>query len=57
MDLVACLFKLATVGDEPRPRLERALAIVRKLDGEGKLTADEKSWIAYIEQGLAELPR
>jgi hypothetical protein len=54
---VACLFQLALMGDEARPRLEHALAIMRKLDGEGRLTGDQMTWIDYIEQGLAALPK
>ena len=35
IDLVLALNKLALVGDEPRARFERALAILRKLDAAG----------------------
>ena len=35
IDLVLALNKLALVGDEPRARFERALAILRKLDAGG----------------------
>lgn len=56
MDLVIFLYKLAVLGDEPRARLERALAIIRRLDGEGKLNAAQKSWIEYIEEALKRAP-
>jgi hypothetical protein len=47
------LFKLALLGDETVPRLTRALAILRRLDAEGRLPADKKGWIAAFEQALA----
>jgi eukaryotic-like serine/threonine-protein kinase len=57
IDLVLSLNKLALVGDEPRARFERALAILRKLDAAGRLAANQKGWIQAIEQGLAALPK
>jgi hypothetical protein len=51
------LFQLALAGDEPRARLERALAIMRKLETEGRLAANQKFWIEYIRQALAALPK
>ena len=55
-DLVIALVRLAFSGDEPRARLTRALDIVRRLDGEGKLTTPQRAWIELIEQALAKLP-
>ena len=51
------LNKLALVGDEPRARFKRALAILRKLDAAGRLAANQKGWIQAIEEGLAALPK
>ncbi len=47
----------AMVGDEPRARFERALAILRKLDAAGQLAANQKGWIQALEEGIAALPR
>ena len=41
-DLVVALVRLALTGDEPRPRLERALEIMRRLEREGKLAASQR---------------
>jgi hypothetical protein len=56
MDLVLCLFQLALLGDEPRPRLERARAILRGLAADGRLSDEQKAWIDVIEKALASLP-
>lgn len=56
IDLVLCLFKLALASDEPRARLERGLTIMRKLEGGGRLTAAQKTWIGYLEEALKSLP-
>jgi tetratricopeptide (TPR) repeat protein len=46
-DLVASLGRVGT-----RESLERALAILRRLEGQGKLTAQQAGWIGIIEQAL-----
>jgi len=56
LDLVVTLVKLAEAGDDPRARLQRALAIARKLQAEGKLTGRQASWVSDLEKWLAELP-
>ncbi len=56
IDLVLCLNNLAQIGDEPRARYERILAILRRLEREGKLTADQKPWIEAAEKLIASLP-
>ena len=53
IDLATCLFRLAQIGDEPRARLERALAILRRLDAAGTLPEAQKPWIAGLEQAIA----
>jgi tetratricopeptide (TPR) repeat protein/energy-coupling factor transporter ATP-binding protein EcfA2 len=57
IDLALALNKLALIGDEPRARFERALAILRKLDAAGRLSANQKGWIQALEEGLAALPK
>jgi hypothetical protein len=52
-ELAFSLFRLALAGDEPQPRLERALALLQKLDAAGKLNAEQKPMIATIQQVLA----
>jgi tetratricopeptide (TPR) repeat protein len=52
-ELAMSLFRLAQAGDEPQPRLERALALLQKLDAAGKLNAEQKPMIANIQQVLA----
>ena len=54
-DMAISLFRLAMAGDDTRARLTRALDILRKLDAAGKLTADQKGWIALFEGKLAAL--
>jgi hypothetical protein len=57
IDLVLSLWHLAAEGgDDPRSRYSRALSILRGLDSARKLTADQRQWIATIEQLLAEVP-
>jgi tetratricopeptide (TPR) repeat protein len=56
-DLLDALGYLAVAGDDPRGRLERALAIARKLDAEGRLPANQKGLIAFIQKAIAELPK
>jgi tetratricopeptide (TPR) repeat protein len=53
IDLATCLYRLAQLGDEPRRRLERALAILRRLDAAGALSEDQKPWIPGLEQAIA----
>jgi tetratricopeptide (TPR) repeat protein len=52
-ELAISLFRLAQAGDEPQPRLQRALALLQKLDAAGKLNAEQKPMIANIQQVLA----
>ncbi len=56
IDLAVGLFSLADSGDEPRANLARSLEIMRGLEGQGKLSATQASWIQTIEQRLATLP-
>jgi len=57
IDLVLCLNSLGQIGDEPRARYERILAILRNLEREKKLTTEQTTWIAAAERFLATLPR
>jgi eukaryotic-like serine/threonine-protein kinase len=54
-DLVVALRKLALAGDDPAPRLAQALEIARRLDGEGKLGADQNGWIAALEKEFSAI--
>jgi hypothetical protein len=47
---------VASRPDAPQPRLERALALLQKLDAAGKLDAEQKPMIANIQQVLAASP-
>lgn len=53
-DVVGSLVELARAGDRPREHYERALAILRRLDG--RLDVNQTEWKGAIEQWLAELP-
>jgi hypothetical protein len=52
-ELASSLMQLAGAGDDPQSRLTRALSLLQKLDGAGKLGAVQKSWLRVIEQALA----
>jgi hypothetical protein len=56
IDLVLCLNSLGQIGDEPRARYERILAILRNLEREKKLSTEQTTWIAAAERFLATLP-
>ncbi len=52
-DLVVSAWKLMGAGAENRRRhLAEGLAILKRLDAEGKLTADQKEWIGAFEAAL-----
>ncbi len=55
MDIVAGLYKTAMAGDDPKARLGEALEILEKLDAQGRLTSDAKSWLGDIKAALAAL--
>jgi tetratricopeptide (TPR) repeat protein len=57
IDLVLCLNSLGQIGDEPRARYERIVAILRNLEHEKKLTTEQTTWIAAAERFLATLPQ
>jgi tetratricopeptide (TPR) repeat protein len=54
-ELVATLAALATLGDDAVGVYRRALAILRRLEADGKLPADSKGWIAILEGNIASL--
>jgi tetratricopeptide (TPR) repeat protein len=56
-DLVISLMQSAGLGDNPRANLNRALEILRRLEREGGLSADQKRWMDLIVRELAKLPR
>ena len=48
-------WKLAAAGaKDKRQHLASGLAILKRLDAEGKLTADQKEWIAAFEEAMQE---
>ena len=55
-ELALSLLRLAQAGDEPQPRLERALVLAQKLDAVGKLNAIQKAQIRDIQRALAAPP-
>jgi tetratricopeptide (TPR) repeat protein len=56
-NLAGTLFKLAQAGDDAPARLRDGLAILRRLDAEGRLPADRKPWIGFFEQAIGNLPK
>ncbi len=54
-DLAISLVKLAEVGDNPRARLTRARQILRQLDAEGKLAANQRGWLAIVDRRISEI--
>ncbi len=54
-DLAISLVKLAEVGDNPRARLTRARQILRQLDTEGKLAANQRGWLTIVDRRISEL--
>jgi len=59
MDLVTALYRLAYCAEQPtevESYHSRALAIVRRLEAEAKLTAAQKRWADALEQCLASKP-
>jgi tetratricopeptide (TPR) repeat protein len=55
LTLVGLLWKLAGLGDEPRRRMQTVLAILTRLDGASKLSADIVQWIPTVEAQLRKL--
>ena len=54
-DLVVSAWKLAEAGaKDKRQHLASGLAILKRLDAEEKLTADQKEWIAPFEEAMQE---
>jgi tetratricopeptide (TPR) repeat protein len=56
-DLAFSQWKLAQIGGDATVRLRAALAILGRLDADGRLAADKKNWIAAIEQAIEALPK
>ena len=54
-DLIVSHFKLAQAGDTPRENLVRALEIVKRLESEGKLSAQQQGWVDALEQAIDAL--
>jgi tetratricopeptide (TPR) repeat protein len=56
-NLIVNLYKLAQLGDDATARLRQAVAILRRLDAEGKLSADRKGLIGALEQEIERLAK
>jgi hypothetical protein len=54
-DMVAPLFRLARLGDDPEQRLKRARTILGSVQLSGNLTAEQKALAEKIEEALAKL--
>ena len=54
-NVVVSLFKLARAGDDPRGRLNEALAILNRLRSQNRLPPAQQRWIGMIEAELAKL--
>ena len=52
LDLVVNHYKLKELDDEPTVHLTEALAILKRLEAEGRLPDNRKAWIAAFEQWL-----
>ncbi len=51
-DLVVSLTRVADVSDDPGPLFSECLDILHKLDGEGRLSRDQKGWIDWVNKQL-----
>ena len=54
-DLVASQARLAMAGDDPAQRWRFAVASLRKLEAENKLTAAQAAWLPHAEAELAKV--
>ena len=55
-DLVVSLTKVAQVSAEPAPHYYEALAILKALNAEGRLSPEQEGWIGWVENQIASLP-
>jgi tetratricopeptide (TPR) repeat protein len=56
-DVVISLNTLARAGDEPRARWTEAIAILKRLNAQNRLTAGQQKWIGEFEAEMAKLAR
>jgi tetratricopeptide (TPR) repeat protein len=54
-DLIVSYYKLSQAGDAPRENLTKALSIVKRLESEGKLSAQQTGWVGALEAAIAAL--
>ncbi len=57
IDVVISLNTLARAGDESRARWAEAIAILKRLDAQDRLTTAQKKWIGEFEGEIAKLAR
>ncbi len=51
-DLVVSLTRVADVADDPEPLYRECLDILRKLDGQGRLSPEQKGWIGWVNNQI-----
>ena len=51
-DLVVSLSRVADVSDKPEPLYQECLDILRKLDGEGRLSPEQRGWIDWVNNQI-----
>ena len=51
-DLVVSLTRAADVSDDPEPLYRECLDILHTLDGEGRLSPEQKGWIDWVNQQI-----
>jgi hypothetical protein len=54
-DLVVSLTRAADVSNDPEPLYRECLDILHKLDGEGRLSPEQKGWIDWVNQQIDAL--
>ena len=55
--LVEILYELATLGDDTKTRLQRALSVLNQLQAKRQLSKDEIDWLVQIQEALADLEK
>ena len=54
-DLVVSLSRVASVSDNAEPLYRECLDILHKLDGEGRLSPEQRGWIAFVNNQIDAL--
>ncbi len=56
-DLVVSLTRAADVSDGPKPYYMEALDILRDLDGQGRLSLEQRGWIDWVNEQIAKIEK